>query len=90
MTDTRMCTPIGWDNFNEGTCLRQCVSATKKLIIVIPKVYRLDELFSNKREQRIFERNWVSGLRVKRWLAYKMEANQKKKDQKRNGAAQTH
>lgn len=69
---------IGWDNFNEGTCLKECVECYKEIYHCYPESVSVDKLFGTKEN-----RNYLKGLGI-RFVGKalgrpkKMEAKQKR------------
>ncbi len=69
---------IGWDNFNEGTCLKQCVEYYKEIYNCYPESVSVDKLFGTQENRKYLKENGIRFVGKALGRPKKMEAKQKR------------
>ncbi len=69
---------IGWDNFNEGTCLTQCVEYYKEVYNCYPESVSVDKLFGTQENRKYLKEHQIRFVGKALGRPKKMEAKQKR------------
>jgi transposase, IS5 family len=69
---------IGWDNFNEGTCLQQCVEYYRQAYNCYPQSVSVDKLFGTQENRKYLKEHGIRFVGKALGRPKKMEARQKR------------
>jgi transposase, IS5 family len=69
---------IGWDNFNEGTCLQQCVEYYREVYHCYPQSVSVDKLFGTQENRKYLNQQGIRFVGKALGRPKKMEAKQKR------------